>query len=69
MDMGLVIKFEYIAKDGLLFKGKLAVDGTNFVYLPKMAIKSKKLIGCLLTSRFRERVKFQVNQVYACASC
>jgi len=69
MDMGLIIKTEYIAKDGLLFKGKPAVDGTNFVYLPKMTTTSKESISCLLASRFRERVKFQVNQIYACASC
>ena len=41
MDMGLIIKTEYIAKDGLLFKGKPAVHGTNFGYLPKMATTSK----------------------------
>jgi len=69
MDMGLVIKFEYMAKDSLLFKGKPAVDDTNFVYLPKMATTSKELIDCLLAFRFREGVKFQVNQIYACASC
>ena len=33
MDMGLIIKTE--EKDGLPFKDKPAVDGTNFGYLPK----------------------------------
>jgi len=41
MDIGLIIKTEYIAKDGLPFKNKPAVDGTNFGYLPKMATTSK----------------------------
>ena len=34
MDMGLIIKTEHIAKDGLPFKDKPVVDGTNFGYLP-----------------------------------
>ena len=46
MHMGLIIKTEYIAKDGLLFKGKPVVDGTNFGYLPK-ATTSKGSIGSL----------------------
>ena len=52
MDIGLIIKTEYIAKDGLLFKGKPAVDGSNFGYLPKMATTSKGSIGSLLASSF-----------------
>ena len=47
MDMGLIIKTEYIAKDGLLFKGKPVEDGIKFGYLPKMVTTSKGLIGSL----------------------
>jgi len=64
--MGLIIKAEYIAKDGLPFKGKPAVDGTNFGYLPKMATTSKGSIGSLLASSFCERINSQANQVYSC---
>jgi len=67
--MGLIIKTEYTAKDGLLFKGKLAVDGTNFGYLPKMATTSKGLIGFLLASSFCQCINSQVNQVYSCVRC
>jgi len=63
MHMGLIIKTEYIAKDGLLFKGKPVVDGTNFGYLPK-ATTSKGSIGSLLASSFCERINSQTNQVY-----
>ena len=64
MDMGLIIKTEYIAKDGLLFKDNPGVDGNNFGYLPKMATTSKGSIGSLLTSSFCERINSQTNQVY-----
>ena len=56
MDMGLIIKTEYIAKDGLPFKDKPTVDGTNFGYLPKMATTSKGSIGSLLASTFEVSV-------------
>jgi len=60
MDMGLIIKTEYIAKDGLPFKDKPAVDGTNFGYLPKMATTA---------SSFCERINSQAHQVYSCVKC
>ena len=62
MDMGLIIKTEYIAKDGLPFKDKPAVDGTNFGYLLKMGTTSKGWIGSLLASSFYERINSQANQ-------
>ena len=67
--MGLIIKTEYIAKDGLPFKDKPALDGTNFGYLPKMATTSKGSIGSLLASSFCERINSQANQDYSCVRC
>jgi len=69
MDMGLMIKTEDIAKDGLPFKDKPAVDGTNFGYLPKMSTTSKGSIGSLLASSFCERINSRANQVYSCVRC
>ena len=85
MDMGLIIKTEYITKDGLPFKDKPAVDGTNFGYLPKMATTSvggtnfgylpkmattsKGSIGSLLVSSFCEHINSQATQVYSCVRC
>jgi len=45
MDTGLIIKTEYIAKDGLPFKDKSTMDGTNVGYLPKIPTTSKGSIG------------------------
>jgi len=67
--MGMIIKTEYIAKDGLPFKDKPGVDGTNFGYLPKMATTSKGSIGSLLVSSFCERINSKVNEGYSCVRC
>jgi len=67
--MGLIIKTEYIAKDGLPFKDKPVVDGTNSGYLLKMTTTSKGSIGSLLVSSFCERINSQGNQVYSCVRC
>ena len=69
MDMASIIKTEYTAKDGLPFKDKPAVDGTNFGYPPKMATTSKGSISSLLASSFCERINSQSNQAYSCARC
>ena len=69
MDMGMIIKTEYIAKDGLPFKDKPAVDGTNVGYLLKMATTSRGLIGSLLVSSFCEHINSQATQVYSCVRC
>jgi len=67
--MGLIIKTEYIAKDGLPLKDNPGVDGNNFGYLPKMATTSKGSIGSLLASSFCERINCQANQVCSCVRC
>jgi len=67
--MGLIIKTEYIAKDGLPFKDKPVVDGTNFGHPPKMVTTSKGSICSLLFSSFCERINSQANQVYSCVRC
>ena len=59
--MGLIIKTEYTAKDGLPFKDKPTVDGTNFGYLPKMVTNSKGSIVSLLVSSICERINSQTN--------
>jgi len=67
--MGLIIKTENIAKDGLLFKDKPAVDGTYFGYSPKMATTSRGSIGSLLVSSFCGHINSQSNQVCSCVRC